>query len=145
MIVNQKNVDPTDPASPRIIQIETAMGASIEVFEGPAAIEVGRERFIPVKKTNELLLLRSDVFDLDQTSFQLHATTLKLPAIDLDQDYFQFVDDFEHRVPSPISLREAASFTVRGDVRFEEGVSVVGDVTVDADSPRVIGAGAILQ
>ena len=35
MIKNTKTVDPADPASPEVIQIETAMGAAIEVFEVP--------------------------------------------------------------------------------------------------------------
>ena len=47
-----------------MIQIETAMGAAIEVFEGARTIEVGRDRFVPVKTTNDLLVLRSDVYDV---------------------------------------------------------------------------------
>ena len=47
-----------------MIQIESAMGAAIEVFEGATAIGVGRERFLPVKTTNDLLLLRSDVYEV---------------------------------------------------------------------------------
>ena len=42
------------------------MGAAIEVFPGATAICVGRDRFQPVKTINELLLLRSDVYDLDK-------------------------------------------------------------------------------
>ena len=45
LIRNVKTVDPADPASPEVIQIETAMGAAIDVFEGAGAIEVGRDRF----------------------------------------------------------------------------------------------------
>ena len=64
LIRNVKTVDPADPSTPKVIQIETAMGAAIEVFEGSRTIEVGRERFVPVKTTNDLLVLRSDVYDL---------------------------------------------------------------------------------
>ena len=35
------------------------MGAAIEVFEGATAIGVGRDRFLPVKTTSDLLVLRS--------------------------------------------------------------------------------------
>ena len=66
LIRNVKNVDPGDPTTPEVIQIETAMGAAIEVFEGARTIEVGRDRFVPVKTTNDLLVLRSDVYDLGQ-------------------------------------------------------------------------------
>ena len=62
LIKNVKTVDPSDSESPEVIQIESAMGAAVEVFEGATAIGVGRERFLPVKTTNDLLLLRSDVY-----------------------------------------------------------------------------------
>ena len=42
LIRNEKTVDPADPSSPAVIQIECAMGAAIEVFEGATAIGVGR-------------------------------------------------------------------------------------------------------
>ena len=64
LIRNVKSVDPADPSTPRVIQAETAMGAAIEVFEDSTLIEVGRDRFVPVKTTNDLLVLRSDVYDL---------------------------------------------------------------------------------
>ena len=66
LIRNVKTVDPSDPSTSEVIQIETAMGAAIEVFEGARTIEVGRDRFVPVKTTNDLLVLRSDVYDVGQ-------------------------------------------------------------------------------
>ncbi len=66
LIRNVKTVDPADPSTPEVIQIETAMGAAIEVFEGARTIEVGRDRFVPVKTTNDLLVLRSDVYDVGE-------------------------------------------------------------------------------
>ena len=66
LIRNVKRLDPADPSTPEVIQIETAMGAAIETFEDARTIEVGRDRFIPVKTTNDLLVLRSDVYDLGQ-------------------------------------------------------------------------------
>ena len=66
LIRNIKTVDPADPSTPEVIQIETAMGAAIEVFEGSRTIEVGRDRFVPVKTTNDLLVLRSDVYDIGE-------------------------------------------------------------------------------
>ena len=65
LIKNEKTVDPADSSSPKVIQIETAMGAAIEVFEGATAIGVGRERFLPVKTTSDLLVLRSDAYELE--------------------------------------------------------------------------------
>ena len=47
MIRNQKTVDPSDKSSPAVYQLETAMGAAIEVFEGARALRVPRTRFAP--------------------------------------------------------------------------------------------------
>src|SRR3954453_23992418 len=44
MIVNRKTVDPSDKSSPEVIQLETAMGAAIDVFDGARAIRVPRRR-----------------------------------------------------------------------------------------------------
>jgi hypothetical protein len=62
MIVNKKTVDPKDPASQKVVQLETAMGAAIECFQGASAVVVPRSRFAPVKKCDDLLLLRSDAY-----------------------------------------------------------------------------------
>ncbi len=128
LIRNLKTVDPSDASSPEVIQLESAMGAAIEVFAGAQAIAVGRDRFLPVKTTNELLLLRSDVFDLGEDS-RLNATA-DIPGIDLDGRYYKLVDDFEARVLVPPSLRRAETFTVRGDWIFDEPSEVVGEVSL---------------
>ena len=65
MIRNQKNIDPRDKTSPKVYQLETAMGAAIECFAGASAIEVPRSRFAPVKTTGDLLAVRSDAYELD--------------------------------------------------------------------------------
>src|SRR5204862_58574 len=64
MIVNRKTVDPGDADSTPVIQLESAMGAAIGVFEGAGALRVSRRRFAPVKTTNDLLALRSDAYVL---------------------------------------------------------------------------------
>lgn len=132
LIRNEKNVDPTDPTSPRVIQFETAMGSAIEVFPGAQAIAVGRDRFLPVKTTNELMLLRSDVFDLGEDG-RLTASS-GIPAVDLDDRFYKLVDDFDERVTVVPSLRRADSLVVRGDWVFDAPSEVVGAVTL-ADEP----------
>ena len=42
LIRNSKTVDPADSSSTPVIQLETAMGAAVEAFEGATAIEVPR-------------------------------------------------------------------------------------------------------
>jgi len=65
MIQNRKTVDPRDASSTPVIQLEVAMGAAIECFDGSQALEVPRSRFAPVKTTGDLLALRSDAYEID--------------------------------------------------------------------------------
>src|SRR3712207_1917093 len=80
LIKNVKTVDPADPSSPEVVQIESAMGAAIEVFDGARTIEVGRDRFVPVKTTNDLAVLRSDCYRLDEDA-GLHQVSDRLPFV----------------------------------------------------------------
>ncbi len=148
MIRNEKNVDPSDKASPKVIQIETAMGSAVEVFAGAQAIEVDRSRFLPVKSTNDLLALRSDVYELaEDCSVRLASAGSDAPYVDLDSDYYKLIADFDARFPAgPPSLRQTVSFVVHGDWTFEGGVVARGDVKVAVDgSPGVIESGTVLD
>jgi UTP--glucose-1-phosphate uridylyltransferase len=141
LIRNEKTVDPGDASSPRVIQVESAMGAAVEVFDGALALEVDRSRFLPVKSTNDLLGLRSDVYELTDTAAMAYTDGVEAaPLVDLDPDFYKLVRDFDARFPSgPPSLRHATSLTVRGDWTFGVDVVMHGDVTVDADgSPGTI-------
>ena len=143
LIRNEKTVDPTDPSSPRVVQIESAMGAAVEVFDGATAIEVDRSRFLPVKTTNDLLLLRSDVYGVGD-DLVLRART-EPPAVALDRRFYSTIGDFDARLPDPPSLVGATSLTVEGDWRFGAGVVVTGDVRLDDDgTTRTIPAGTRL-
>lgn len=145
LIRNVKTVDPTDPASPEVFQIETAMGAAIEVFEGATAIAVGRERFLPVKTTNDLLLIRSDAYDLAEDS-TLRLAVDQAPLVDLDPAVYKTVGRFEERFAAGApSLRGARSLTVRGDWTFGAGVVATGDARLAADdAPGTVPAGSAL-
>ena len=146
LIRNVKTVDPADPRSPEVVQVETAMGAAIEVFEGARTIEVGRDRFVPVKTTNDLLVLRSDAYDLG-ADFVLDQAAEPLPFVDLSSSY-KYVDDFDQRFASGVpSLKEARSLRIEGDWSFGDRVRVVGDVTLEGerghvDSGKVLGGDA---
>jgi UTP--glucose-1-phosphate uridylyltransferase len=119
LIRNEKTVDPSDPTTPKVIQIESAMGAAIEVFPGAQAIAVPRSRFLPVKTTNELLLLRSDVFALGE-DFRLLAQTAQLPRVDLDARYYKLLSDFDERFQVVPSLLDAEALIVHGDWLFDQ-------------------------
>lgn len=144
---NVKTVDPTDKTSPEVVQIETAMGAAVEVFEGSLAIEVDRSRFLPVKTTNDLLALRSDAYEVDDTgAVRLAAGRSEAPYVDLDPDFYKLLADFEARFPvGPPSLRSADALRVAGDWTFGERVVVRGEVSIPADgAPGTIPDGAEL-
>ena len=136
LIRNVKHVDPSDPKTPEVIQIESAMGAAIEIFPGAQTIEVTRARFVPVKTTNDLLVLRSDVYDIG-ADFVLDQAAPMIPFVDLDGVY-KLVGEFDKRFKSGApSLREAESFVVDGDWTFGENVKVVGKVTLEGERGRV--------
>lgn len=144
MIVNRKTVDPTDPSSPEVVQLETAMGAAIGVFEGAAAVHVPRARFAPVKTTSHLLVVRSDAYRLaDDWTVQLTEPRDAAPLVELS-DEFKLLRDFESRFPAgPPSLVEAERLEVDGDVRFGAEVKVRGRVHVKG--PAEIPDGAVLE
>jgi UTP--glucose-1-phosphate uridylyltransferase len=146
MIVNRKTVDPTDPSSPEVIQLETAMGAAIDVFEGAGAVRVPRARFAPVKTTDDLLVLRSDAYELadDWTVTLAPQRRGRPPLVELDSKHFKLLRDFEPRFPAgPPSLVDCKHLTVRGDVSFGRDVIVRGSVTVEG--PRRIEDGTVLE
>ncbi len=151
MIVNRKTVDPADADSTPVIQLETAMGAAIDVFDDARAIRVGRERFAPVKTTDDLLALRSDAYELTPDGRIAVAEARAgpgAPLVQLDPKHFKLVRDFDARFAAgPPSLVEAQRLTVRGDVVFGADVVVRGEVTVEhhGDGQRQIDDGAVLE
>ena len=145
LIRNVKNVDPGEATSPKVVQIETAMGAAIEIFENARLIEVGRDRFVPVKTTNDLLVLRSDVYNIGR-DFVLDQAAEEIPFVDLDGRHYKLVGEFDKRFPEGApSLLKAHSFTVEGDWTFGRGVEVVGDVELDATSAQRVPGSSVLN
>jgi UTP--glucose-1-phosphate uridylyltransferase len=149
LIVNRKRVNAADPASPEVIQLESAMGAAIGAFEGARAVRVPRTRFAPVKTTDDLLVLRSDVYRLSaEASVDRNPERDgDRPFVDLDEAFFAHVDEFDRRLPhGPPSLVGADRLVVRGDVTFGAGVVARGRVHVAAgDRPLHIPDGTVLE
>jgi UTP--glucose-1-phosphate uridylyltransferase len=144
MIVNGKTVDPSDSSSPKVLQLETAMGAAIGVFEGAQALHVPRSRFAPVKTTNHLLVVRSDAYELaDNWTVQLTPPRDRAPIVELSGE-FKLLRDFESRFPAgPPSLIDADRLEVDGDVHFGRDVKIKGSVHIDG--PAEIPDGAVLE
>ena len=51
-----------------VIQLETAVGAAMKCFTKCKGINVPRSRFLPVKKTSDLLLIMSNLYKLNKGS-----------------------------------------------------------------------------
>ena len=148
LIINRKTVDPRDPSTPPVLQLESAMGAAIGSFKGARLLCVPRARFVPVKTTDDLLVLRSDVYTLsdDLVVSAVPERVGNLPYVELDPEFYKLLDDFEKRFPGGApSLRDADRLVVHGDVIFGEGVRVRGAVELDVDEPTRIDAGTTLE
>ena len=146
LIVNRKTVDPGDKSTPEVFQLETAMGAAIGVFEGAEPVRVSRQRFAPVKTTEDLLALRSDAYVLgDDARVQLAPERDGTPpVVDLDDDHYKLLRDFDARFPAGApSLVACERLSVEGDVTFGAGVVVRGVATVSG--PRRVEDGAVLE
>ncbi len=148
LIVNRKTVDPRDPDSPAVLQLESAMGAAVQSFSGAGLLCVPRTRFVPVKTTDDLLVLRSDAYALtvEMEVQPVPERRDQPPFVALDPRFYRMLDRFEARFPhSPPSLREAERLVVNGDVTFEGQVVVRGAVELDASQPDTIEAGTVLE
>jgi UTP--glucose-1-phosphate uridylyltransferase len=146
LIVNRKTVDPGDKSTPEVFQLETAMGAAIGVFDGARPIAVSRRRFSPVKTTEDLLALRSDAYVLtDDARVELAPERNGTPpVVDLDDDHYKLLRDFDARFPGGApSLVACERLAVEGDVTFGREVVVRGVVTVSG--PRQIEDGTVLE
>ena len=150
MICNSKTIDPRDKSSTPVWQLETAMGAAIEVFEGAGAVRISKTRFAPIKKCSDLLDVRSDNYVLTD-DFQVLANPereLGRAVINLDDEYYKFVDDLEARFPfGPPSLLACERLTVKGDVTFGRDVVLEGEVSLvnDTGTPVTVGDGELLR
>jgi len=135
MILNAKEVDGTP-----ITQIETAMGAAISMFPGSRAVIVPRNRFAPVKKTNDLLTIWSDAYVLtDDYRVVLNEECKKVPTVILDEEYYKTIDQLQERFPQGApSLKNSERFEIQGDISFGEDVVVKGKVKLKTRHPVFI-------
>jgi len=141
LIRNLKTVDPKDDRSPKVLQLESAMGAAIECFERSGAVVVPRDRFAPVKSTADLLALRSDAYvETDDCRLVLSAERRGVPpVIELDPRYYKVVENFERFFPEGVpSLIGCERLKVTGRCRFEAGVRCSGQVEISASGDGIV-------
>lgn len=144
LIVNRKHVDPCDTKSTPVIQLETAMGAAIGLFEQAGAMRVPRSRFAPVKSTRDLLVIRSDAYEVTEDfSLQLKQGLTEPPIVELGKPY-QMLAGFDERFTVVPSLKDCTRLEVQGDVAFAAPVTVKGEVLIRAGQPEKIATPAEL-
>ena len=142
LIVNEKQV-----VGRPVIQLETAIGAGLENFDGALGLVVGRDRFFPVKNTSDLMLLQSDLFVFENGRIiRDHACSQKtLPLITWKAPFTDF-KEFQKRIPIVPDIRELESLEMEGDVIFEGEVSLKGRVTLSGiEKPVRIPSGTCLE
>lgn len=137
LIKNKKTVNPRDPSSEAVFQLETAMGSAIECFDDSEAVVVPRTRFAPVKTCNDLFSLRSDAYRVTEASTVVAASEPP-PFIKLDDKYYKLVDQMESLTAAVPSLINCVSMTVKGQVKFMEDVKVEGTVTLINSTDDVV-------
>ena len=130
LIRNVKTVDPRQPESQKVLQLESAMGAAIESFQRTTALVVPRTRFAPVKSTSDLLALRSDAYVVtpDDRLVLGEERNGQPPAIELDAHY-KMLPDFDEAFGTNVpSLIHCETLKVTGKMRFSPGVTCRGRV-----------------
>lgn len=134
LIVNPKVVEDTP-----VYQIETAMGSAISIFENSKAIVVPRSRFAPVKKTNDLLLIWSDVYKIN-SDYQIVMTEglETAPTIELDERYYKTVEQLKSHFKEVPSLIQCNSLKIIGNVHFGKDVAIIGDVVIKSEEKERI-------
>lgn len=138
VIQNSKTVDPRDKTSPKVIQLESAMGTAIECFPDSGAIVVPRSRFAPVKTTADLLALRSDAYQVTEDSRLVLAPECNgvPPSIELDPEHYKLMDQFDAKLKDGVpSLARCRELKVTGPVAFSAKNIFIGKVTVANKSP----------
>ena len=132
-----------------VIQLETAVGAAMKCFTKCKGINVPRSRFLPVKKTSDLLLIMSNLYKLNKGSLVMAPERMfqTTPLIKLGDENFKKVKEFLKRFASIPDILELDHLTVSGNVNFGKKVVLKGTVIIIANhGDRIdIPAGAILE
>jgi UTP--glucose-1-phosphate uridylyltransferase len=143
VIVNPKKAKGKD-----VIQLETAIGATIEFFRNAKGVNVERSRFLPVKSTSDLLLVQSNLYDLENSTLILSSKRPypQPPLIKLG-DTFKTVSDYMKRFKTIPDILELDQLTVSGDINFGANVVLKGTVIIVANAGNRIDIpdGSVLE
>lgn len=131
IIRNPKNVELVGGQKRPVIQLETAVGSGIGFFKS-AGLLVPRSRFVPVKKTSDLLIVESDVYRLTpEYLLECSVPTESIPTVEFAAGSpLEKLQAYEQAFGNVPSLREARRISIAGDVVVGPGVTVRGEWVV---------------
>lgn len=116
----------------QVIQLETSIGGAIRNFKNALCLKVERNRFLPVKSTQELLPLMSNAYFVDQESYVIKLTSnnwLERPlAILLPPKFYAPLDEFRARFFNIPDMLELKLLKIEGDVWFGKNVKLIVSV-----------------
>ena len=142
LIVNRKQVKKQS-----VLQLETAVGSAFNSFPGAMGMIVPRSRFLPVKKTSDLLLVQSDLFSLNRGTLKRDQAVVRsdLPRINLKEP-FNDLKEYQRRIPVPPDIAGLDSLELQGEVRFNGKVTLEGNVRLISNKKSIrIPKGAVLE
>jgi len=127
VIVNPKSIQ-----GKPVVQLETAIGSALDCFEGAVGLCVSRDRFMPVKKTEDLLLVQSNLFNLVNGRLVRNEErkSLHLPEIKFGKP-FDRVEEFQKCFPVIPDLLELEQLEMAGKVNFEGRAFLKGKVKLN--------------
>jgi len=130
-----------------VLQLETAVGAAIRHFENGHGVNVPRRRFLPVKTSSDLMLVKSDLYSLQHGELSMDGSRFgPAPLIKLGT-HFKKVSDFQNRIPSIPRILELDHLTITGAVNLGRNVTLKGTVIIVANEGSTIDIppGSILE
>ena len=76
-----------------VLQLETGVAGPVKVFQDSLIVNIPRSRFLPVKKTCDLMLVMSNLYTLDKGTLimspnRVYQTT---PVVELGDEHFKKV------------------------------------------------------
>ena len=134
VIINQKKI-----LGKSVVQLETAIGSALDCFSGAVGLCVSRDRFMPVKKTEDLFLVQSNIFNLEEGRLirNKERKITSLPVIKFDNNLHQ-VETFQKCFPAIPDLLELEALDIVGEVQFEDAISLKGRVKLNGNNKPII-------
>lgn len=128
LIVNPKQVDGT-----AVVQLETAMGSAVGNFPKFKGIIIPRDRFAPVKKTEDYLIRRSDAYVLNSDFSLTMAKERKSAGLGeilvlLDETHYKKIHQFDSLFKEYPSLLYCEELVVSGEILFDLPITLKGKV-----------------